>query len=54
MEDDGYVTSGGEKIIQEEADLIVRAVSSGDFHATIPGLFTSLLFMFLHAHLVMQ
>lgn len=33
----GYETSTRERVAQSEADLLVRAVSSGDFHATIPG-----------------
>lgn len=37
MPDEGYQTSANVTIAQDEADLLVRAVSSGDFHATIPG-----------------
>ncbi|BGP39916.1 hypothetical protein JCM10450v2_003893 [Rhodotorula kratochvilovae] len=33
----GYSTSSGVHIAREEADLLVRAVSSGDWHASIPG-----------------
>ncbi|GAA5907805.1 uncharacterized protein JCM6883_001899 [Sporobolomyces salmoneus] len=34
---EGYTTSSGSTVKQDEADLLVRAVSSGDWHATIPG-----------------
>lgn len=34
---EGYQTSSGIQVQPEEADLLVRAVSSGDFHATVPG-----------------
>lgn len=37
MPETGYETSTGAKVAKSEADLLVRAVSSGDFHATIPG-----------------
>lgn len=33
----GYATTSGERVELEDADVLVRAVSSGDFHATIPG-----------------
>ncbi|GAA6050184.1 hypothetical protein JCM3770_000443 [Rhodotorula araucariae] len=33
----GYTTSSGKRIAREDADLLVRAVSSGDWHASIPG-----------------
>ncbi|GAA6002413.1 hypothetical protein JCM10207_001107 [Rhodosporidiobolus poonsookiae] len=35
--DGGYSTTAGTRVEREDADLLVRAVSSGDFHATIPG-----------------
>ncbi|GAA6042290.1 hypothetical protein JCM8097_000617 [Rhodosporidiobolus ruineniae] len=35
--EEGYSTTGGGRVEKSEADLLVRAVSSGDFHATIPG-----------------
>ncbi|GAA5977652.1 hypothetical protein JCM11641_006890 [Rhodosporidiobolus odoratus] len=34
---EGYTTSSGDRVGRENADLLVRAVSSGDWHATIPG-----------------
>lgn len=34
---EGYATSSGGRVEWGEADLVVRAVSSGDFHATVPG-----------------
>lgn len=37
MPEDGYLTSGDITIKQDEADLMVRAISSGQFHASIPG-----------------
>lgn len=37
MPSNGYTTSAGSQILQKDADLLVRSVSSGDFHATIPG-----------------
>lgn len=33
----GYATTSGTTVSHEEADLLVRAISSGDWHATIPG-----------------
>lgn len=33
----GYTTSAGDVVGPDDADLLVRAVSSGDWHATIPG-----------------
>ncbi|GAA5944928.1 uncharacterized protein JCM15063_001994 [Sporobolomyces koalae] len=33
----GYTTSSNESIKVDQADLLVRAISSGDWHATIPG-----------------
>ncbi|GAA5981795.1 hypothetical protein JCM10908_004611 [Rhodotorula pacifica] len=33
----GYTTTGGTMVQREDADLLVRAISSGDWHATIPG-----------------
>lgn len=45
--DGGFVSSGGGLIGKEEGDLLVRAVSGGDFHATIPGPF-SLSFLSLY------
>ncbi|GAA5916682.1 hypothetical protein JCM6882_002265 [Rhodosporidiobolus microsporus] len=37
MPQDGYATTAGGRVEKGEADLSVRAVSSGDWHATIPG-----------------
>lgn len=37
MPDEGYETSTGTTVAKSEADLLVRATSSSDFHATIPG-----------------
>lgn len=34
---EGYTTTSGTRVRREEADLHVRAISSGDWHATIPG-----------------
>ncbi|BGP15985.1 hypothetical protein JCM10213_004801 [Rhodosporidiobolus nylandii] len=34
---EGYSASTGERVQYHEADLLARAVSSGDWHATIPG-----------------
>ncbi|GAA5980267.1 hypothetical protein JCM5350_000892 [Sporobolomyces pararoseus] len=34
---EGYKTSSGTMVQNSEADLLVRAISSGDWHATIPG-----------------
>lgn len=33
----GYGTTAGRTVKADEADLLVRAISSGDWHATIPG-----------------
>ncbi|GAA5878598.1 hypothetical protein JCM16303_002137 [Sporobolomyces ruberrimus] len=33
----GYSTSSGTRVEKKDADLLVRAISSGDWHATIPG-----------------
>ncbi|GAA5869696.1 hypothetical protein JCM8547_005108 [Rhodosporidiobolus lusitaniae] len=33
----GYASTAGTRVEKKDADLLVRAVSSGDFHATIPG-----------------
>ena len=33
----GYTTSSGGRISAHEVDLCARAISSGDWHATIPG-----------------
>lgn len=33
----GYRTTAGETVQRGDADLLVRAISSGDWHATIPG-----------------
>ena len=33
----GYETTAGGTVGRDEADLLVRAISSGDWHATIPG-----------------
>lgn len=32
----GYTTTGGEKVEQAEMDLLIRAVSVGNFHRTVP------------------
>ncbi|GAA5824209.1 hypothetical protein JCM11251_001568 [Rhodosporidiobolus azoricus] len=37
MPEGGYETTGGGRVEQKEVDILVRAVSSGDWHATIPG-----------------
>lgn len=37
MAEGGYTTSGGDVIAQSEGDFMVRATSSGDWHASIPG-----------------
>jgi 2-methylaconitate cis-trans-isomerase PrpF len=37
MPSEGYTTSNGETIGANSADILVRAISSGDVHATIPG-----------------
>ncbi|GAA5942106.1 hypothetical protein JCM3775_007403 [Rhodotorula graminis] len=34
---DGYTTSSGVRVAPQDADLLVRAVSSGDWHASVPG-----------------
>ncbi|GAA6060511.1 hypothetical protein JCM10212_005592 [Sporobolomyces blumeae] len=34
---EGYVTSAGQRVEKVDADVLVRAVSSGDWHATVPG-----------------
>ena len=34
---DGYTTASGLRVEPQDADLLVRAVSSGDWHASIPG-----------------
>ncbi|GAA5846024.1 hypothetical protein JCM9279_004760 [Rhodotorula babjevae] len=34
---DGYTTASGQHVVPDDADLLVRAVSSGDLHASIPG-----------------
>lgn len=33
----GYSTSSGTRVEKKDADLLVRAISSGDWHATVPG-----------------
>lgn len=37
MPSEGYITSSGTRVEQDEADFVARTVSSGDWHATIPG-----------------
>lgn len=37
MPESGYATTSGTSVSYGDADLLVRAISSGDWHATIPG-----------------